>query len=386
MLILGSPGEGSSGRGGINPLTGPRVRGDMAIGGPKFGMIQRMSTADSTPFVQQLAAAWPTDDWRDVTVIVAVSGGPDSVALLRGLATLKAAAVGPGRLVVAHFNHGLRADAGDDARFVAALAGQLALPCEIGGRDPLAKTASDGDGVEAAARRDRYAFLQRVSRQSGARFVATGHTADDQVETVLFNILRGTGLAGLAGIPRVRLLSDAVSVIRPMLGIGRGEVLNYLVAIGQAHRTDSTNASSDFTRNRIRNELLLLLREQFNADVDSAITRLSRVASDAQQTIERLADDLLERCGLRKSVSTDAIAIDIGKLRDCDRHVVREMFVILWRQMNWPLQQIGFDECEMLAAMAMNDPRDSNVPRKREFPGGVMVERADGELRLRRGS
>jgi tRNA(Ile)-lysidine synthase len=336
--------------------------------------------------LQQLSAAWPFEDWRDVTVVAAVSGGPDSVALLRGLATLKTAGGGLGRLIVAHFNHGLRADAADDARFVAALAGQLGLPCQIGERAPHAGNVNEGDGVEAAARRDRYAFLQRVSQQFGARFVATGHTAEDQVETVLFNILRGTGLAGLAGIPRARLLSDAVSVIRPMLGIRRSEVLNYLVAINQAYRTDSTNASSDFTRNRIRHELLPLVREQFNSDVDSAIARLSRVASDAQQTIERLAGDLLDRCRLRRDASVDAVSVDVAKLGNSDRHLVREMFVILWRQMNWPLQSIGFDECDLLAAMATSDGADSSVARKREFPGGVMVERVRSELRLERRS
>src|SRR5262249_45068588 len=139
-----------------------------------------------------------------------------------------------------------------------------------------------------------------------------------------------------------------------------------------------------FTRNRIRNELLPLLREQFNPEVDVAVTRLSRVSADAQMAIEQLANELLERCRFRQDArGGESIALDVVKLRECDRHVVREMFVILWRQMDWPLQAVGFEECDLLASMS--DPQDLNAPRKRGFPGGVMVERIGNELRLRRG-
>ena len=102
----------------------------------------------------------------------------------------------------------------------------------------LALAELRGDGIEAAARDSRYGFFQNVAERNGARYVATGHTADDQVETVLFNVLRGTGLAGLAGIPRARPLGLAASVIRPLLTVSRAEVIKYLAEIDQSYRID----------------------------------------------------------------------------------------------------------------------------------------------------
>ena len=242
-----------------------------------------------------LAAALPPEEWSEITVLLAVSGGPDSVALLRAMSELKSKCGGAGRLIVGHFNHRLRPDSAEDAQFVAELSSQLKLPFYQGEADVARLAAFQGDGVEAAARAARYGFLQQTAERLGARYVATAHTADDQIETVLFNILRGTGLSGLAGMERARPLGSAVSLIRPWLAVRRSEVMTYLDMIGQTYRTDPTNAGSDFTRNRLRNELLPLLREKFNPEVDDALSRLSQLAGDVQRLIESLAEDLLER-------------------------------------------------------------------------------------------
>ncbi len=159
-----------------------------------------MATGNLTEFDLKLRDAWPPSDWNDVTVIAAVSGGPDSVALVRGLANLKRAGGGRGRLIVAHFDHQLRPNSESDATFVRSLAAKLELAYEQGAADVSTAARERGDGIEAAARAARYGFLLETANRFGARYVATGHTADDQVESVLFNILRGTSLAGLAGI------------------------------------------------------------------------------------------------------------------------------------------------------------------------------------------
>jgi tRNA(Ile)-lysidine synthase len=170
----------------------------------------------------KLAGDWPPEQWRDVTVLVAVSGGADSVALLRGLCALRSA--GDGRLVIAHFNHRLRgAESAADQTFVEELGQQQALRVILGSRDGDGRASS-----EETLREQRYQFLRQAADQAGARYVAIAHTADDQVETVLHNILRGTGLAGLAGIPRVRPLTEAATLIRPLLGATRAEVLAFL--------------------------------------------------------------------------------------------------------------------------------------------------------------
>ena len=284
--------------------------------------------------------------------------------------SLKTKAGGPGELIVAHFNHHLRPEADEDQEFVSDLAARLDLssisfgqidsiePIDVAG---LAKLR--GDGLEAAAREARYEFFQRTAERRGARYVVTGHTADDQVETVLFNILRGTGLAGLAGMSCARTLGPAVSLIRPLLNVRRTEVLRYLDEIGQLYRVDSTNASADFTRNRIRHELLPLLRDKYNSDIETALTQLSQLAGDAQKLIERLAEELLDRCispgiaipGLGSAKHTPKITITTDALAEADRHLVREMFVCLWRRINWPLQNMGFSQWNTLADMC-SDP------------------------------
>src|SRR5262249_35984615 len=158
---------------------------------------------------------------------------------------------GEGRLILAHFNHRLRGGESDaDQAFVEQLASELGLQIVVGRVESDLAAGGSGEGVEGAARRARDEFLTAKAGQSGARYVATAHTADDQVETVLFNLLRGTGLAGLAGIPRLRALAEAATIIRPMLDVTRAEVLDYLQLLGKAYRDDSTNRLEEYTRNR----------------------------------------------------------------------------------------------------------------------------------------
>lgn len=336
-------------------------------------------------FLQSLTAAWPPDEWSGITVLIAVSGGPDSVALLRGLAELKSQAGGAGRLIVGHFDHRLRPESVEDACFVGDLARQLSLPFEQGQADVGRLATLQGDGVEAAAREARYAFLRQTAEQQGARYVATGHTADDQIETVLFNILRGTGLSGVAGMERARPLGPAVSLIRPLLSVRRSEVLAYLEDIGQPYRTDPSNASANFTRNRLRNELLPLLRERFNPDVDGALNRLSQLASDAQRVIEKFAEELLDRCTSPGARTPGLVQLNVQSLASVDRHLIREMFIALWRRMNWPLQAMGFDEWNVLADLAVGAKPDGNVAStKRILPGNIIVQRHNETLSLQR--
>jgi tRNA(Ile)-lysidine synthase len=351
-----------------------------------------MATSKSLLFEQALATSWPPTQWQDLTVVVAVSGGPDSVALLRAMATLKPESGGAGRLIVAHLNHHLRPEADGDARFVVALAGQLELPYAEDSAAVAELAARQGDGIEAAARGARYKFLQETAQKFGARYVATAHTANDQIETVLLNVLRGTGLAGLAGMPRARPLGSAVSLIRPLLDIRREEVLKYLDEIGQRYCVDSSNASHNFIRNRVRHELLPLVREKYNPEIESTMTRLSKLAGDAQRLIEQLAEDLLQRSasseipppGLARRSSDREICLDTDSLANVNRHLLREMFVVLWRRMDWPLQSMGFDQWDSLAEMA--DPggkkTDGETARKRVFPGNIIVERRGPELCL----
>lgn len=329
-------------------------------------------------FERRLAEDWAPSDWSDLTVLVAVSGGADSVALLRGLAALRRP--GPGRLIVAHFNHALRAAATDDERFVVELCRDLGLVCEVGRARVAERAAECGDGVESAARHARYEFLQATAERLGARYVATAHTADDQAETIMHRILRGTGLAGLSGMPRSRPLGQAVTLLRPMLGLRRANVTAYLAELEQPFREDETNADRRFTRNRLRHDLLPQLAEEYNLQAADALLRLGRLAGEAQKIIGGLAADLLERC-LRKQ-SPDRLLVDCRVLQDQSPYLVREALLLAWRSQGWPEQAMGLEQWDQLAALARQQAAAAS--NTLTLPGAILAIRSRDELMLRK--
>ena len=291
------------------------------------------------------------------------------MALLRALAASKPG--GEGRLVVAHANHQLRgAESDADAAFVADLAGSLGLGCEVG-------RVQVEQASEAGARRARYAFLQQTAARRGARYVVTAHTADDQAETILHRILRGTGLRGLAGMSRARPLGP-VTLLRPLLGVRRAELADYLAELGQPCRHDATNLEMRFTRNRIRRQLLPQLAEQFNAGIVEALLRLGTLAAESQSVVDALVDDLIDRAV--HPAGPAALRIDCATLASQSRFVIRELLAALWRRQGWPMQAMGFDQWELLADMVLAAGR-----QKRGFPGNVAAERVEDRLRLGRG-
>ncbi|MBN2475012.1 MAG: tRNA lysidine(34) synthetase TilS [Pirellulales bacterium] len=335
------------------------------------------------PFEASFRRAWPPEAWRDVTVLAAVSGGADSVALLRAMRALKRG--GAGRLCASHFNHGLRGEesAADEA-FVTELCRRLGVPCQVG-RPPGGAVADDaGDGLEAAARAARYGFLQRAAARLGARYVVTAHTADDQAETILHRILRGTGVGGLAAMSRARALGPAATLLRPLLAFRRSELTAYLDDLGQSYRADSSNADTRLTRNRIRHELLPQLAAQYNSNVVEALLRLGSLAAEVQGVVDAIVDDLADRCGRRED--PDTLWIDAAALAGQPRFVVRELLMAAWRRQDWPMQAMGFAQWDLLAEMIGNctDSAPSALPPRQTLPGNVLAEPADGRLRLKR--
>jgi len=332
-------------------------------------------------FEQKLILAWPPTVWQDVTVLVAVSGGPDSVALLHGLVDAGgqgAGGQGGGHLIAAHFNHGLRGEqAAADEAFVVELCQRLRMGCQVG--RARANTLGTGLIGEAALRTARYQFLSDTARQVGARYVATGHTADDQAETVLHRIVRGTGIAGLAGMRRHRQLIPGVSLVRPLLSVSRREVLDYLAAIGQPYREDRSNADLRYTRNRLRHKLLPHLAAKYNPGVVDAVTRLASLAGEVQDVVARLVDDLSTRC-----VTADRpgeVTLDGDELASAPRFLVRELLIAIWRRQGWSLQAMGFERWEELAELALA-PQEAFPLWKKVFPGPVVAAREGRMLRL----
>ena len=242
---------------------------------------------------------------------VAVSGGADSVALLRALAEL-APELGI-VLFVLHLDHKLRgADSDADHRFVATLAEQLSLEADIESCDVGLLAARHGLSLEAAGRRERYDFFQRAAAEYRLDCVATAHTRDDQAETVLLRLLRGAGTSGLAGILRsCDLLSvcdrssasscvpDATPsapparLIRPLLGTSRQQVEEYLTSLGQPFRHDASNLDPRFLRNRVRAELLPALERDYNPQLRQALCETADVAAAESDFLEDLVSAAL---------------------------------------------------------------------------------------------
>src|SRR5215467_6358918 len=182
------------------------------------------------------------------SITAAVSGGADSVALLDALARFQLSEGLPGSIIVAHLNHQLRGEESDeDEAFVRDLADRLNLPV-FTERIAVADRAKDEkQNLEAVARRLRYEFLLRVAEARGANFVFTAHTLDDQAETILMRLIRGSGAEGLRGIHQIVALSDRVNLIRPALGIMRAEVIEHCEHYELPFRNDSSNFLVDFT-------------------------------------------------------------------------------------------------------------------------------------------
>jgi tRNA(Ile)-lysidine synthase len=300
--------------------------------------------------------------------------------MLRAAVTLKEICGGGGKLFVGHLNHALRPEAENDAGWLQQLCDSLGVPLEIGKVDVAVMAAQQGDGLEAAARSARYEFLRQTSERLGARFVAVAHTADDQVETVLHRILRGTGLTGLAGIPSVRPLSPGVSLVRPLLATRRSDVLDYLAKIGQGFRTDASNTDPRWTRNRLRHELLPQLRKEYNADVDAALLRLATQAAESQNYISEIAAKLALEChnlqfpqfaSTREQPVASSAHIDCHLLHGQSPIIVREVCKIVWSDARWPQQAMGFDQWQQLAQMIRGETPASVI----NLPGNIRASR-----------
>lgn len=227
-------------------------------------------------------------------ILVAVSGGADSTALLDALVRWKKA----DHLFIAHLNHQLRgAESDADETYVQAWAARLALPVFLARENVSRLATQEKKNLEATARRIRYEFLLRTANECQANVIVTAHTRNDQVETVLLRLLRGTSAAGLQGIHATMELAPTVRLVRPMLDITRAEVLEYCTKYQLAFCHDSSNLSLDFTRNRIRQELLPLLAT-YNPAIEATLLRFAaqcseddeQLQAEARKWVQTLAD------------------------------------------------------------------------------------------------
>jgi tRNA(Ile)-lysidine synthase len=314
----------------------------------------------------------------DRGLVAAISGGADSVALAR--AVVDTSAGDP--VVLAHLNHQLRGPASDeDEAFVVELHARLSanapnLHCVHERRDVGGEARALGANLEAHARQVRYRWLADTALACGARWVLTGHTANDQAETVLHRLLRGTGLQGLRGIAARRDLERGVSVVRPLLGATRAVVLGYLAELGQPYRHDQSNDNLDLTRNRIRRELLPQLETWYNPSIVPILTRLAEQADEAFRDDQAAAARLLRNSERPRAGET--IVLDCAPLLSAPRRLVREMFRLVWRREDWPMAAMDYPAWDLLAALVLGETSAADLS------GGVRAVRRERVVQIGR--
>jgi tRNA(Ile)-lysidine synthase len=323
----------------------------------------------SEPRLEKQIGYPPFDIWVQHGVLAAVSGGADSTAMLHCLARNFQKENQTAKLAVAHINHKLRGkDSDDDAAFVRQLAERYNLAYyEYSITETDWNNAKTGS-KEGDARSIRQKFLVETAEKIGFRYVATAHNADDQAETVLHRLIRGTGIKGLAGIRQFRQINDAITLIRPLLFCTREYILKYLQQINSEYRTDSTNIENEFTRNKIRNILLPLLRSEFNSEIGTSLCRLSEIAGETEDVISELTDEVLEQVII--SEQKDEIVLDTDKLRTFSTPVIREVFVRIW--LKYKLPQLGMEFLRWNEITAFFE--NGEVGKQRQFYGGVVAE------------
>lgn len=312
--------------------------------------------------------------------VVGVSGGPDSTLLLHAMRALSIRDDLEWKLHAAHFHHGLRgAEADEDEQFVSDLADELNLAFFRERGDVPARIRELGGSTEEVARRSRYEFLERVALRTGSELVAAAHHADDNAETVLHRICRGTGLRGLIGVHDVRAITNDshIRLVRPLLPHRRRTIEELCAARGLKMRTDSTNRSPEFTRGRIRHTVMPLLAEQLNPNVVEALLRLSEHArwlgTYLEDSAARTFDSLvISETPARIVLNTHAL---LSKQRIIQAEVVRRAISLV----QGGEQDLGFTHIESILRLAADPTSGKEV----HVPGPILVRKQYDRLEFR---
>lgn len=309
-------------------------------------------------------------------VLAAVSGGPDSVALLRLLVDLRKD--WGLDLEVAHLEHGIRGEeAREDALWVSRLAERFLLPFHLRQVDlPGVIRAKKGGNLEELARKERYDFFADLARERGICKVATAHTRDDEAETLLMWLLRGSGGRGLGAIPPVRRLDSKEGhlwLVRPLIEASRREITDYLATHALSYRTDGTNADPTRLRNWIRLDLLPRLRARLDLHLDERLARTADLLRDDEELLDRVAR---ERLGQATRAGALVLSVVVGEPKAMQRRLIR-----LWlEQAKGDLRAVGFDHVEAVLEFITRGPPQGRL----SIPGGWELAKEYDSLGIER--
>lgn len=300
-------------------------------------------------------------------VVVGVSGGADSVALLHTLCQLRKEY--QLSLWIVHLNHMFRGqEAQEDAEFVAQLGVELGIPAFIEAMDIPKLMEQTGLSAQLAARQARYQFYERIISQVGARKLALGHHGDDQAETILMRFLRGAGEEGLAGIPAVR-----GKIIRPLLEVTRQEIEEYCQSQGLNFRTDYSNLKTIYLRNKIRLELLPLLEKEYNSNIRQTLVRLGDIFQEDSNYLKQKALEGLEQVILQEK--SHQLILEWEKIVSYPKAMQRRILREGIRKIKGDLQNITFDQLEDLLEFFFYQEKGQKI-----LPGSIFLEKSYGKL------
>ena len=311
------------------------------------------------------------------SIIVGVSGGPDSVALVRILHSINSAKNLHLRFYVAHLNHQLRGKSSEeDAQFAENLSKELSLPFILKNVNIQEIADQTKRSIEETARIERYAFFKESSQKYNASAVAIGHTADDNAETVLHRIIRGTGISGLEGIPVKRPLTtdSSIQIVRPLLFTWRREIIDYLGKEQQNYRTDISNYETTYLRNKIRLELIPLLEKQFNPNIKNTLVQLCQIFSANNEYLSVEAKKILKDSTIESAEGS--YTLDTHSLTKQPRILQQLVFQEILNSMEIPLKEITYEHYTKI----LNEIAKKGRGRHFQLPGKLYLWHEHGML------
>ena len=306
-------------------------------------------------------------------VIIGVSGGPDSTALLHVLYTLRNK-LGL-RLHAAHVDHQLRKSAARDALFVAKLCQNLQLPCTI--KRIQIKTSPAKSSIEEAAREKRFDYLLRLAKQKKVRTIILGHTQDDVAETVLMRILRGTGLLGLQGIWATRQMQD-INIVRPFVHFSKKEIFSYLKQKKIKFCLDPTNRHTRFFRNKIRLQLFPLLEKQYQPNLREVLTNLANNTATDYDYLQKQGQAEFRKLVFKKH--NGQMTLKLENLRQLHPALQRMVIRLTIQNLKGNLNQLSLTHMKEIESLIHERPEGSRV----DLPHGLTVQKNKSALTLER--
>jgi len=331
-------------------------------------------------FARHLMAEWrrlklPTSN---DSIVVAVSGGADSTALLLGIEELSAKGKLSLHVRVAHLDHGLRAASRKDAKFVKTLGQELGFEVTVGRADVKERAQKTGDNLEQAARRERYQFLERTARRKGARYVLTGHTMDDQAETVLLRLMRGSSSLGLGAMEALRPIHKGsdIQLARLLLDVRRSETEDYCRRRKTAVLTDEMNEDQRFARVRVRTQLLPLMHSFNNRIVEALSRTAGLLREDSDELIERATDLLLSAIIPPDKSQTELTPLDVNILAKASSPVRRRALRLWISENQGHTRRLEMAHLKAVERLLLGNSGGRVV----ELPDGAKVRRRQGRL------